>query len=266
MRPHPRPQTKRALPTIREGYEELVHDMNQANSLHTPTQPQAQPQFHPLSTQDYFRSICQLACPAFGQSVPDLDILTVGFLDSLGPCLRLHRPRETTPSPRQPLFQTATVPLQDEGPSQDCRAQRESRNQGRLASSLGESPTATRLHVPDPLEVLYGHGDALAARRSPQRRWRDAPPLGSEAQSRLRAESFPTMTCSSSQTQRKSSCPELCLKDTPPLEGRPMEERRDTAVPTLSWKPQGQPESAPCSGNGMSIRARTHTHAVPLDR
>ena len=263
MRPHPRPQTNRALPTIREGYEELVHDMNQANSLHPPTQSQAQPQFHPLSTQDYFRSICQLACPAF---VPDLDILTVGFLDSLGPCLRLHRPRETTPSPRQPLFQTAIVPLQEEGPSQDCRPQRESRNPGSLSSSLGESPTATRLHVADPLEVLYGHGDALAAQRCPQRRRRDAPALGSVAQSRLRAESFPTMTRSSSQTQRKSSCPELCLKDTPPLEERPTEEHRDTAVPTLSRKPQGQPESAPCSGNGTSISARTHTHTVPLDR
>lgn len=267
MRPRQKPSTERMLPTIREGYEELVYDMNQANSLHTPSQPQLQPQPQALSTQDYFRSICKLACPAFGQSEPDMDILTVGFLDSIGPCLRLPRTREKEPSSRQPLFQTASVSLQVE--NQESRGQKECRNPGRVAPSLEESSAKARLSASDPLEVLYGHGDTfyLAAQRSNQRKRRDAPQSGSKAQPMLRADSFPTIKPYSPQTECKRSCPELCLKDSASLEECPLkEEHIPTAVPALSWEPHAPPDSGSSSGSEKGVQFQTHTRAVPLDR
>lgn len=54
MRPRSRLLSKRSLqlPTIREGAEEAVKELNEANSLHT-------------SSDDYFLSICHLAHPTF---------------------------------------------------------------------------------------------------------------------------------------------------------------------------------------------------------
>ena len=98
MRPRSRLLAKRGLPTIREGYEELVQDLNQTNSQHT-------------STQDYFHSICQLARPAFPLHEPDRDILSLGTLDSPKPCLRLHRLRQPLPVQlQQPLATASSSP------------------------------------------------------------------------------------------------------------------------------------------------------------
>lgn len=57
MRPRSRLLSKRRLllPTIREGAEEAVKELNEANSLHTSA----------VSSDDYFLSICHLAHPTF---------------------------------------------------------------------------------------------------------------------------------------------------------------------------------------------------------
>lgn len=59
MRPRSRLLSKRSLPlpTIREGAEEAVKELNEANSLHT-------------SSDDYFLSICHLAHPTFPSRGP----------------------------------------------------------------------------------------------------------------------------------------------------------------------------------------------------
>ncbi|XP_038849899.1 uncharacterized protein LOC120048201 isoform X1 [Salvelinus namaycush] len=80
------------LPTIREGYEDLVRDMNQLNQINqSNTLHSAQPTTHPgpcphtLSTEDYLLSICHLAHPT---SLPTNDIINPRQQDSLH-----HRPR-----------------------------------------------------------------------------------------------------------------------------------------------------------------------------
>lgn len=142
MRPRSRLLAKRGLPTIREGYEELVHDLNQTNNQH-------------IITQDYFHSICQLACPAFPLHEPDRDILLLGTLDSPKPCLRLHCLRQTFPlqlqqhhatsnsaCTKQPFQRQEAEPEQSRGPEQSGQ----------------DSPGSA-----DPLEYLYGHGGAAAS-------------------------------------------------------------------------------------------------------
>nr|XP_023845334.1 uncharacterized protein LOC111965389 isoform X2 [Salvelinus alpinus] len=80
------------LPTIREGYEDLVRDMNQLNQINqSNTLHSAQPTTHPgpcphtLSSEDYLLSICHLAHPT---SLPTNDIINPRQQDSLH-----HRPR-----------------------------------------------------------------------------------------------------------------------------------------------------------------------------
>ncbi|XP_037315540.2 uncharacterized protein si:dkeyp-72g9.4 [Pungitius pungitius] len=61
MRPRSRRRSKRALvlPTIREGAEESLRDLNEANVLHAAGHGQA------VSSEDYLLSICHLASPTF---------------------------------------------------------------------------------------------------------------------------------------------------------------------------------------------------------
>uniref|UniRef100_A0A8C3G479 Uncharacterized protein n=1 Tax=Cyclopterus lumpus TaxID=8103 RepID=A0A8C3G479_CYCLU len=61
MRPRSRLLSKRRLPlpTIREGTEETVRDLNEANTLHIAGHGQA------VSSEDYLLSICHLASPTF---------------------------------------------------------------------------------------------------------------------------------------------------------------------------------------------------------
>ncbi|KAL6117725.1 uncharacterized protein ACO6RY_15454 [Pungitius sinensis] len=61
MRPRSRRLSKRALvlPTIREGAEEPLRDLNEANALHAAGHGQA------VSSEDYLLSICHLASPTF---------------------------------------------------------------------------------------------------------------------------------------------------------------------------------------------------------
>uniref|UniRef100_A0A3P9M7L8 Uncharacterized protein n=1 Tax=Oryzias latipes TaxID=8090 RepID=A0A3P9M7L8_ORYLA len=59
MRPRSKLLSKRRLmlPTITEGNEETVKELNGVNALHNGDQSQA------VSSEDYFLSICHLACP-----------------------------------------------------------------------------------------------------------------------------------------------------------------------------------------------------------
>ncbi|KAA0720263.1 hypothetical protein E1301_Tti012297 [Triplophysa tibetana] len=162
MRPRSRLLAKRGLPTIREGYEELVQDLNQTNSQHT-------------TTQDYFLSICHLARPTFPLHEPDYDILSIGPLDSPKPCLRLHRLRQHL---QPPQANTSTSDVQQPQKVKEIRC-----------------PT-------DPLEYLYSHRGALASSTT----------KGSIPPCRPRCDTFPCIS-SAPDTQRKSSCPELCLAE-----------------------------------------------------
>ncbi|KAL7853683.1 hypothetical protein AOLI_G00205270 [Acnodon oligacanthus] len=142
MRPRSRLLAKRGLPTIREGYEELVQDLNQTNSQHT-------------STQDYFHSICQLARPAFPLHEPDRDILSLGTLDSPKPCLRLHRLRQPLHLQlQQPLATSSNTPTIQSPQSEEAEPER---------AQGPEQGGRDRPSSADPLEYLYSHGGAAAA-------------------------------------------------------------------------------------------------------
>ncbi|XP_019903448.1 uncharacterized protein si:dkeyp-72g9.4 isoform X2 [Esox lucius] len=242
MRPRSRPQAKRGLPTIREGYEELVQDMNQANSRHLPHHGQAQS----LSTHDYVLSICQLARPTFPQSEPDCDILAMGSLASLRPCLRLHRLRNPAP-PHQPLnSQVGHRPqLKQENSRGECSGlERE------VCVGSGRSSPRGVPSVSDPLEYLYGHGEALFSttlHSHSSQGWRNEG-RGSNRhrqQPQIHTDSFPGM-CSLPPTQRKISCPELSLVDPADLEkptsdpAQPQtvssEQQKPDASSSLSWR------------------------------
>lgn len=154
MRPRSRLLAKRGLPTIREGYEELVQDLNQTNSQHT-------------STQDYFHSICQLARPTFPLHEPDRDILSLGTLDSPKPCLRLHRLRQPLSLQLQlPLAMSSSVPTSSQQPSPHREEAEQEQAHGPEQGGPDHPGSA------DPLEYLYSHGGATA---SSTRRGRPGP-------------------------------------------------------------------------------------------
>lgn len=194
MRPRSRLLAKRGLPTIREGYEELVQDLNQTNSQHT-------------STQDYFLSICHLARPTFPLHEPDCDILSIGPLDSPKPCLRLHRLRQHL-QPPQPHTSTSSDQTVEQA-HKEKDTTRSAPSEPLQAQAAPEEDNGCRGDIPgpaDPLEYLYSHrgAQALSTRR------------GSIPPRRPRSDTFPC--CSSApNTQRKSSCPELCLPETVPV-------------------------------------------------
>ncbi|TSL04393.1 hypothetical protein Baya_4073 [Bagarius yarrelli] len=179
MRPRSRLLAKRGLPTIREGSEELVHDLNQTNSQHS-------------SAQDYFHSICQLARPTFPLHEPDRDILSIGRLDSPKPCLRPHRLRQFAHpliNPvNNPTTQSHTVETLGPPTSEPDQAQ----------SSEQDRPTST-----DPLEYLYGYRDTEACSSSSRRA---SVPLH-------RARSVP---CPGLDRQNKGTCPDLRLPESVP--------------------------------------------------
>ncbi|XP_048883876.1 uncharacterized protein LOC125750313 isoform X2 [Brienomyrus brachyistius] len=196
MRPRSRLMAKKRLPTIREGYEELLQDMNQTNSCLT-VHAEA------LSSEAYLQSICQLARPAFPLREPDREILALGSLDSFRSGLRLSH--VSPPAPSRPPSPTARRHIH-----------------GNRGSALAFSNTPVGNHhvSPDPLEYLYGHQsnpilatdllqDAKAMSLPPPQENR-APAVPC---CRVRAHSFPRL-CSSPPALRKNSCPEFSLRDT----------------------------------------------------
>ncbi|XP_030001230.1 uncharacterized protein LOC115427022 isoform X2 [Sphaeramia orbicularis] len=183
MRPRSRLPSKRRLllPTIREGTEETVRDLNEANSLHITGNNQA------VSSEDYLLSICHLAHPTF----PSRE------LDVIHHRLRPSRLSASTPS-------TFGLDLREEAHVEDMQQEDSKQLNGKLLfGCYGQS---------DPLEHLYGHPSNLSGgirgafvegrfTRSSGRVW--------EGQARSRAHSIPRASSPDRPCQRKSSCPEL---------------------------------------------------------
>lgn len=232
MRPRSRLLAKRGLPTIREGYEELVQDLNQTNSQHT-------------TTQDYFLSICHLARPTFPLHEPDYDILSIGPLNSPKPCLRLHRLRQHL-QPTQPCTSTSS----DQQPQREKEITKCATSEP-LQSQAPEETNACRAdgpHPTDPLEYLYSHRGSLAS----------TPRRGSIPPHRPRCDTFPCLS-SAPVTQRKSSCPELCLAETGTsatvLQRSPLNRKKldDCNLATRSSVPN-KLDGAPAGWRGKSSR------------
>ncbi|XP_062391631.1 uncharacterized protein si:dkeyp-72g9.4 [Sardina pilchardus] len=248
MRPRSRLLAKRGLPTIREGYEEMVQDMNQANSQHTP--PCAQPQ-QSLSTQDYLLSICQLARPTFPSREPDWDILSMAPMDMSKPCPRLHRLRDAV-CPVAPVSQTTLS--QREGKREAPVENRCSPPEPARASSPPSPITVSS----DPLEYLYSNG---GAERPQGLEERARPP----AACRPRSGSFPRVSVPPD-ARRKSSCPELHLSASTaavppatPMQRSPLTKKkqsgdRSASSPTAVVGALSKPHSTPADWRGKSSR------------
>lgn len=246
MRPRSRLLAKRGLPTIREGYEEMVQDMNQANSQHHTLPPCAQPQS--LSTQDYLLSICQLARPTFPLREPDWDILSMAPMEMSKPCPRFHRHRAPV-RPASPISATRTRKEVKEEPM-EIHSQREAKGdvpepkaEALEASGCGPIEPVTAISSnqssvdmsSDPLEFLFSNRGSESPRRLEER--------GSRPVCRPRSGSFPRAASSSSSsasalpdTRRKSSCPELRLPTPMPTESTPDDNNNNSwsAPPTTT--------------------------------
>ncbi|XP_048093307.1 uncharacterized protein si:dkeyp-72g9.4 [Alosa alosa] len=263
MRPRSRLLVKRGLPTIREGYEEMVQDMNQANSQHTP--PSTQPQ-QSLSTQDYLLSICQLARPTFPLREPDWDILSMAPMDMSKPCPRLHRLRR-----RDAVCPVSSVST--------ALTQRESQGECSPPEPASVSSTPSPITVTsDPLEYLYSNGGAECPQGLEGRGGR------SPATCRPRSGSFPRVSFPPD-ARRKSSCPELRLSaststvdDTaaPPatlMQRSPLTKKKQSGdrgdrgtsslalVGTLS-----KPHSTPADWRGSSSRGSSSSSSSSTDK
>lgn len=174
MRPRSRLLSKRRLllPTIREGSEEAVRDLNEANSLIISSQCQA------VSSEDYLRSICHLAHPTFPSRDVSPHSVQSQQLDAVHQRLRLSRLTETTSG----AFQS--------NPKAETREIQEQKDELMFGKS-------------DPLEYLYGHQSTGGARFLEEGFSR------SVWEGRARAHSIPDTSSPDVPRQRKSSCPEL---------------------------------------------------------
>lgn len=251
MRPRSRLLAKKRLPTIREGYEELLQDMNQANSYHT--------QRDSLSSEDYLLSIRQLARPAFPLREQDHDILTLGQLEALKPGLALRR----LPVPSRPLTPTT----RSSGYWEQEAEKREGSNVlGTDQNDNGESCRA----APDPLEYLYGRRDAptCVSRDTEGRLGQGGAPETGRTRSGPRplprSQSFPR-PCSPPRAYRKSSCPEIRLADapSPTLSGNRPTVGSSEMKPGVSLLP-GQCEKwmSPPAGDEQNCSRPTDKHSM----
>ncbi|CAJ1058588.1 uncharacterized protein si:dkeyp-72g9.4 [Xyrichtys novacula] len=189
MRPRSRLLSKRRLllPTIREGSEETVRDLNEANSLITSSQCQA------ISSEDYLLSICHLAHPTFPSRDVSPHSIHSQHLDTVHQRLRLSRITETTSN----IFQS-----KPEAEAHEIHVQQ---NKGK------EHRGELMFENSDPLEYLYGHqnntGNVRRALveggfgRHHRGVW--------EGRARSRAHSIPCASSPDILCQRKSSSPEL---------------------------------------------------------
>ncbi|XP_068570742.1 uncharacterized protein si:dkeyp-72g9.4 [Cebidichthys violaceus] len=190
MRPRSRLLSKRRLllPTIREGTEETVRDLNEANTLHIAGHGQA------VSSEDYLLSICHLASPTFPARHISPDNISTLQLDAVHQRLRLSRLSGTTST-------TFVFNPTDKAHATDMQPGKEIKLNGELM--FGNS---------DPLEYLYGHQNNLSGGvRGAFVEGRFIRQHGSvwEGQARSRAHSIPRASSPDLPHQRKSSCPEL---------------------------------------------------------
>ncbi|XP_070818935.1 uncharacterized protein [Chaetodon trifascialis] len=190
MRPRSRLLSKRRLllPTIREGTEETVRDLNEANTLHIAGHSQA------VSSEDYLLSICHLAHPTF----PSRDT---------SPC-NIHTRQLDTVHQRMRLSRLSGTPSDTFEFSSTEEAHANSMQQGEEKDLNGELNFGNS----DPLEYLYGHQNNLSGGvRGAFAEGRFIRQHGSiwEGQARPRAHSIPRASSPDPPCQRKSSCPEL---------------------------------------------------------
>lgn len=189
MRPRSRLLSKRRLllPTIREGTEETVKDLNEANTLHIAGHSQG------VSSEDYLLSICHLAHPTF----PSRDV---------SPYNRHSR--------------------QVDDANQRLRLSRLSAPSGNFESNCTGETNAIHVHQgegkelddmltfgnSDPLEYLYGHQNNLSGgvkRAIAEGRFIRQHGSLWESQAHSRAHSIPRASSPDLPRQRKSSFPEL---------------------------------------------------------
>lgn len=182
MRPRSRLLSKRRLllPTIREGTEETVKDLNEANTLHIAGHGQA------VSSEDYLLSICHLAHPTFPTRDVSPNDRHSRQVDAANQRLRLSR--LSTPSSNFEFNLT--------GETDAFNMQQGERREPDAKLMFGNS---------DPLEYLYGH------QNNPIVEGRFIRQHGSlwEGQARSRAHSIPRASSPDLPRQRKSSFPEL---------------------------------------------------------
>ncbi|XP_026186493.1 uncharacterized protein LOC113144554 [Mastacembelus armatus] len=204
MRPRSRLLSKGRLllPTIREGTEEPVRDLNEASPPHVTGHSQS------VSSEDYFLSICHLAHPTFPTRDVSPDSLHTWQLDAMHQRPRLSQLSVTTST----TFEfDSTVETQvnnvKEGEEKELNAK----------LMFGNS---------DPLEYLYGHQNNLSGGvRKAFVKSRFKRQHGSiwDGQTRSRSHSIPRASSPDLPRQRKSSCPEFYTST-------------DTSVPNISPK------------------------------
>uniref|UniRef100_A0A096M090 Uncharacterized protein n=1 Tax=Poecilia formosa TaxID=48698 RepID=A0A096M090_POEFO len=131
MRPRSRLLSKRRimLPTITEGMEEMVKDLNEANTFHFADNSQG------VSSEDYFLSICHLARPTF----PARDVFP-----------------QNQEAVQQRLIATALSPL-------EFRLNEEENGSGSLQTEEKKLNGELMCCNSDPLEYLYGNQNNLLA-------------------------------------------------------------------------------------------------------
>ncbi|XP_035525293.1 uncharacterized protein si:dkeyp-72g9.4 [Morone saxatilis] len=195
MRPRSRLLSKKRLllPTIREGTEETVKDLNEANTLHIAGHGQA------VSSEDYLLSICHLAHPTFPTREVSPNNINTRQLDAVHQRLRLSRLSGTPSS----TFEFT--------PTEEAHAIDMQQGEGKQLDDefmFGNS---------DPLEYLYGHQNDLSGGvRRAFVEGRFIRQRGSiwEGQARSRAQSIPRAL---SPRQHKSSCPDLHTSTNTPI-------------------------------------------------
>nr|XP_020478215.1 uncharacterized protein LOC109973169 [Monopterus albus]XP_020478216.1 uncharacterized protein LOC109973169 [Monopterus albus] len=190
MRPQSRPLSKRRLllPTIREGTEETVRDLDEASTAHITSHG------HSVSSEDYLLSICQLAHPTF----PTRDV-SPNNIRTRQPDAVHHRPTLS----RLSGTTSTTFEFKPAEKAHAINAQQEQEKELNSKLMFGNS---------DPLEYLYGHQNNLSGGvrgafvegrfvRQHRHIW------GGQAFSR--AHSFPPASNLDLPHQCKSSCPEF---------------------------------------------------------
>ncbi|TNM98724.1 hypothetical protein fugu_013288 [Takifugu bimaculatus] len=177
MRPRSQLLSKRRLllPTIREGTEESVRDLNEANTLHIAAHAQA------VTSEDYLLSICHLAHPTFPIREVSPTSRRSRQVDAANRRLRPTRLGSPTDESERPV-------------------QREDEREPGGSLVFGNS---------DPLEYIYGHQEALSGGMIVEGKF--VKPRGSlwEGRPRSRAHSIPRALSPDLPRQRKNSTPEL---------------------------------------------------------
>lgn len=187
MRPRSRLLSKRrlTLPTIREGSEETVRDLNEANALYNTAHRQA------VSSEDYLLSICHLAHPTF----PIRDIAPDSF--------HAHQRDAAQQMPRPSQLSETTLSTSECNPKE-----KEHGSDVQQAELNGE----LKFGNSDPLEYLYGHQNNFSAVSGGRRRVFVEGRFvrqHRESQVCMRAHGVSVASNADFPRQCKSSCPEL---------------------------------------------------------